>query len=442
VGEQGSRATLGALVGRGLVDPDGSGRFSVHPVLSMQARSLLRHAPDGGHEARLLHATHYLGVLRSAGALYNAGSDEARRVGLGLFDSEWENVRAGQFWAASRLAEAREDSRAARLVSSYAGEEWRLLIMRATVEEQYRWLTDALEADQVLIDASLLEGAREDQEEVQGTHLSARAHHLHLLAEVQRQVRQTDEAFALEREAGEIYHSLGDSRRESQALNGLGSLYRVREEYELAEQNYLRAIELLDASVNAQGGTGTRGGPDVDRAAVLGNLGILYRHMGRTEPAEEAIGEAIPIFRALGDMVQVGTALDNRGALRSAQGDKAGARRDFLTARRIFRALGSRNDEAISTLGLGREHENAGEHRRAEQRAREVIAACRELGNLHLEVWASALLADARLGLGYPAEAERIYREVLHAARGAQDKRLESMALSGLDKAARAQRDH
>jgi tetratricopeptide (TPR) repeat protein len=93
-------------------------------------------------------------------------------------------------------------------------------------------------------------------------------------------------------------------------------------------------------------------------------------------------------------------------------------------------------------FALGREHTDAGEHRRAEQRAREVIAVCRELGDLHLEAWTLALLGDARLGLGYPAEAERIYREVLDAARRAQDKRLESMALKGLEKAALAQRNH
>jgi tetratricopeptide (TPR) repeat protein len=286
-GEQGARASLRTLVGRGLVDPDGSGRFSLHPVLSMQARSLLRHAPDGGREAHFLHATHYLGMLRSAGALYNAGSDEARKVGLALFDAEWENIRAGQLGAASRIAEAREDTEAARLVSSYVGDEWQLLLMRATVEEQNRWLTDALGADQVLIDASFLEErAQENQEEVQSTHLSDRARHLHLLAQVRRQSRQIDEAFALEREAGEIYHSLGDFRGESRALNGLSVLYMFLEEHELAEQNYLRAIELLDVSVNTQGGTSTRGGPDVDRAAVLGNLGILYRHMGKAEAAE------------------------------------------------------------------------------------------------------------------------------------------------------------
>ncbi|MDP9485436.1 MAG: NB-ARC domain-containing protein [Actinomycetota bacterium] len=438
VGKQGARATLGALVGRGLVDPDGSGRFSLHPVLSMQARSLLRRSPDDGRGARLLHATHYLGVLRSAQALYHGGG-EPRKVGLELLDAEWENMRAGQLWAAARLAEAREDTEAARLVSSYADEGWQLLSMRATIEDQARWLEDALEADRVLTEASLLEeGPQEDSEEAQRTHRSARARHLHILAQARRQARQTGEAFALEREASEIYRSLMDRRGESRTLNGLGVLHTARGEYELAERSYLSAVELLDAeAADAGSDTRSRGSRDVDRAAVLGNLGPLYKNMGRAQPAGEAIRQAIAIFRTLGDMFQVGIALNNLGALRSElEGDGTGARRAFASARRIFRGLGSHGAEAVSLLALGREHANAGEHQRAERRAREVIAVCRALGDRHLEVWALAVLGDARLGLGYPAEAEGIYREELDAARGAQDKRLEAMALRGLGRVA------
>lgn len=439
-GEQSARRSLGALVGRGLVDPDGSGRFSLHPVLSMQARSLLGRTPDGGREARSRHAAHYRGVLCSAEALYGGGG-EARKVGLALFDAERENVGAGQLWASSRFAEARDDADAARLVSSYAADGWRLLSMRVTVEEQARWLENALEADGVLVEASPLEeGAPEDPEEARRTRHSARARHLHVLAQVRRQARQTDEAFALEREAQETYHSLGDRRGESRTLNGIGVLHAAHGEHGLAEQCYLRAIDLLDAEAADPGAKGHPGkGRDIDRAAVLGNMGSLYRHMGKAESAGEAISQAIAIFRAVGDTFQVGIALNNLGALRSElQEDKKGAIRAFSQARRIFRGMGSRGDEAHSLLALGREHADAGEYRLAESRAREVIAVCRELGDLSQEGWALAVLSDARLGLGHPDEAADIYREALSDALEAQGKRLEVMALKGLGKVALA----
>ena len=445
VGEEGARAAIGVLVGRGLVDPDGSGRFSLHPVLSMQARSLLGRAPDGGREAFHLHATHYLGLLRSADALYHGGG-EARKVGLALFDAEWENIRAGQLWGASRLVEDLEDAEGAtRLVSSYADAGWRLLSLRATVEEQARWQEDAiLEGDQVLAEANVLaEASGEDQEEIERIYRGAQARHLHALANTRRQARRTDEAFALEQEAREICRSLGDRRGESRALNGLGLLQSARGDYESAEQSFLRAIELLNTEASDLSAEDyARQGHDTDRAAVLGNLGPIYKRMGRAEPAGDAIREAIAIFRAVGDMAQVGVALNNLGALRSElEQDNSGARKAFSDARRIFRDLGSRGDEAVSILALGREHANAGEYRAAEEMAQEVIAVCRELGDLSQEGWALALLGDARLGLGYPREAARIYRETLDAARGAQDERLENLALRGLEKAAFGQRN-
>ena len=441
-GEQITRALIGTLIGRGLVDSDGSGRFSLHPVLSMHARHLLQREADGGREARFLHATHYLGVLRSAEALYNAGG-EARKVGLALFDTEWENIRVGQLWAASRLAEAEEDTEAARLVSNYADHGWWLLSMRATVEERSHWIEDALKAHGVLMDVSNSGAGKERPEETRRTQQAARARNLHGLALVRNQAGRTDEAFALEREAGEIYRSLGNRLGESTVHNGLGVLYTARGDYELAEQSYFRALDLLRKELDAKAGKSTRSIPYGRRAGILGNLGALYRHMGRAQLADEVIGEAIAIFRRQGDMVQVGIALNNRGSLRSElREDKRGARRDFLAARRIFRDLGSRIDEAISVLALGREHAYAKEYRRAERRAREVITVTRELGDLSLEGWGLALLGDARLGLGYPAEAEGIYHEVLDAARRMQNKRLESMASEGLENAARAQKDN
>lgn len=90
-------------------------------------------------------------------------------------------------------------------------------------------------------------------------------------------------------------------------------------------------------------------------------------------------------------------------------------------------------------MALGREHADAGEYRHAEDRAREVITVCQELGDLALEGWALAVWGDARFGLGHPDEAAEIYQEALDDAGRAQDGRLEAMALKGLEKVAHTQ---
>lgn len=434
-----ARGTLAALVRRGLVEPGGSGRFAVHPVLSMQARSLLRRAPGVGRAASFLHASHYLGALRSADALYHGGG-EARQLGSSIFDADWENIRAGQAWAAGAVAADPRNAEAARLVGAYADAGWRWLLPRVGLGEQARWLEDALVADRVLAEASASAGAAGgDAEEAARARRSAEARHRHLLADVRRQSGRTDEAFALERETREMYRSLGDRRGESRALNGLGALHTARSEHDLAEGCFLEALRLLDAEADGPGEDPSSGrGRDRDRAAVLGNMGPLYRHLERPRRAEGAIREAIAIFRAIGDVRQVGIAYDNLGVLRSEAGDRRGARPAFNAARRIFRSLGTRMDEALAVLNLARVRADEGEYAPAEREALEVIGACEEFGADSIKGWALDTLGDARLGLGDRRAAEEAYWEQRGIARRTQDNRLEVMALRSLGRAALA----
>ena len=442
--EQDIRATLGTLVGRELVEPDGSGRFSLHPVLRMQARYLLGPASDSDQIAYYLYATHYLGLLRSADALYHGGG-EARTIGLALFDTEWENIRAGQLWATTRFDDDQGDTETARLVSGYAYFGCQLLSLRVSLNELDRWLESALEGDRILIEANVpAETADDDPEETQKSYRTAQVRHLHVLAiKVRYELGQTDQAFTLEQEAREICRSLGDRRGESRILNGLGALYTARGDYCQAEQSYLKAIELLDEEADDPEETDHPPKThDRDRAAILGNLTSLYNHMDRAALANKASSETIAIFRAVGDMIQVGIAFDNLGALRSIREDnKPGAIKAFSTARRIFRFLGSRSDEAVSLLALGREHANAGEYQQAEEKAKEVIAVCKELGKHAQKGWALAVLGDARLGLGYTEEAAEIYEQSLAIAKGAQDVRLEDLAREGFRKVDHARGD-
>lgn len=428
-GDEEAGSTLAALARRGLVEPDGLGRFSVHPVLRMQAKALLGRAPVGDRGPRFLHASHYLGLLRSAGALFAAGR-EARAAGSALFDGELGNVGAGQAWAASRLGRDLEDVEAARLVADYADAGWRWLSMRVDLEEQIRWLEDAIGADRILAEADA-DAVQEGTERIPRAHRAAEARHLHLLANARRLSGQTDEAFALEQQSREIFSFLGDRRGESRPVNGLAALYTHYGNYARAEECFREALRLLDAEDAGSGaGPPVSRDRDVDRAATLGNLGSFYRNVGRLGPAEEAIGGAVAIFRKAGEAGQVGIAYDNLGALRSDGGDKAGARRLFSAARRIFRFLGARQDEALALLNIARVHADVGEHARAEREALEVIETCEEFGLVGFKGWALDTLGDARLGLGNRRGATEAHEAQLDVAGEVKDRRLEVMALA------------
>ena len=64
-------------------------------------------------ETYIRHSKHFLNSARSAQNLYLQGETSD---GLALFDTEWENIKAGQSWAANNF-ESNDD--AAQLCNEY-----------------------------------------------------------------------------------------------------------------------------------------------------------------------------------------------------------------------------------------------------------------------------------------------------------------------------------
>ncbi len=93
-------------------------------------------------EACLRHASHYETVARAARDLYMHGG-ASLKYGLDMFDSEWENIKAGQEWAELYWE---EDDAAAVLCSAFPGAGLDLLSLRQHPHERVRWLEVALAA--------------------------------------------------------------------------------------------------------------------------------------------------------------------------------------------------------------------------------------------------------------------------------------------------------
>lgn len=455
-----AEATMAALARTDLVEADGAGRFLLHPVVRMHARALLGVLPEPvADAARSAHAAHYLGTVRAAERLYSAGA-EGRRVGTALFDTEWANVRAGRAWAAAAMRRGGPGVLGkAHRVLDYAELGGRWISTRADLQERALWAEDAIEAATLLEDGA--EEATDDppRERLEDRYKAVRAHQLYILAQARFNTGDPDGALSLLEESREIHGLLGNKRGEARSVGLAGAILQRKGEHEPAEERFRDALALLDEASAAleegQDRGATEGAEDDlsaareeqrqivrDRAMVLGNFGSFLKNRGRREDAEVAITSAIANFRSIGEMGQVAIALDNLGGLRSELfGDAKGAIKIFRTARRIFSGLGWRHDEAVSRLAIGRELANAGEHEKAEEAARELLALCEELGDLSLRGWALDVLGDARLGMGDPAGAAEAYEEERSLARGAQDGKLEVMALEGLGDAALADGD-
>lgn len=84
------------------------------------------------------HAAHYLNVLEECDESYFQGG-ETIKTGLALFDTERQNIEAGQKWACENAV---SDKTAARLCTNFAGAY--ILLLRQHPRERTLWLEAGL----------------------------------------------------------------------------------------------------------------------------------------------------------------------------------------------------------------------------------------------------------------------------------------------------------
>jgi len=147
-----ARDNLSELLSRSLIlfDPD-KRRYRLHDLMRLVAKNAFEYAgeePDREveairlNQALLRHATHYFGVLHAVKELYKMGG-EAIQIGLNLFDTEWDNIRAGQAWA---VTHSEVEEAAAHLCNSYPDAGVHVLYLRLHPHELISWLKAALKA--------------------------------------------------------------------------------------------------------------------------------------------------------------------------------------------------------------------------------------------------------------------------------------------------------
>jgi tetratricopeptide (TPR) repeat protein len=83
-------------------------------------------------------------------------------------------------------------------------------------------------------------------------------------------------------------------------------------------------------------------------------LAKTLRELDRLPRATEAASAAMTLYEELGNEVGRANTMTDRGDLRLALGDHAGAAADYAEALSLHRRLGNRRGEALSLAGQGR----------------------------------------------------------------------------------------
>ncbi len=221
-----AQESLSALVTYSLVEYDPpTTRYSLHDLARVFTDDRLNEAERT--DAKRLHASHFLSVLRKSGRLYSQGG-EAIKQGLTSFDLELTNIEAGQSWSEKH---ADEDEAAARYCSDYPSVAGILLNLRQSPRERIRWLEPALVCARRLKDQS-----------DEGIHLGNLGLAYYNLGEVRRAIEFYEQRLVIAREIGDrrgegtvlwnmslVFDKLGDR---AQAIACAEASLKIREEIE------------------------------------------------------------------------------------------------------------------------------------------------------------------------------------------------------------------
>lgn len=345
--EDQAQEMLGDLFLYSLIEWDATNsRYRLHDLVRLFARELL--LPEELETAQRRHASHYSLLLADADESYLTGGEESLR-GLRLFDTERENMVAGQRWAESMFE---EDTEAAQLSLDYAINGIYTLSLRLAPRQRIEWLEIAGAAARRL-------RRRADEGHALGNPGNAYT----ILGQARQALEYHEQALAISRE-------LGDRVSEAQDLGNIGLAYDDLGHPRKAIKFYKQALQLHRELGNRRG-----------EASDLGNIGGAHATLRQYRQAIKCYEQHLSIAREIEDRRSESYALGGLGVTYYYLNENAQAVEYFHQWLAITREMGDRPGEANALGDLGISYLALGETQKAIDYHQQALAINRELGN-------------------------------------------------------------
>lgn len=395
-----SLSQLSGLCDRALLRTDSGGRFVQHDLLRQYALEQLQMQPTMAQDIRSAHA-HYFSDWLHAQSLAFHGPRET--LALQRIGSEIDNSRGAWQWSVAQ------------------GEA--VLLAQAvdalfTFYMQRSWLSEADEIFQSALKAPTICGTSAQMK------LLIRAGYIHM-----RRSRHDRASAALE--AGlQLAQAQQSREEETRALNYLGSLARMRAQFELGERRHVEALAI------AQGL-----GHHALEMSTLNNLGVLAQAQGDYSVAQQHYTQALALAERLMDEWHIGLLHNNLGVVCSLRGEREQAQRHHGHSLAVWDSLGDRDQMARTLNNMGILAFGAGKHEEAAALYRRAIEIRHDIGDEQGMALCEGNLANVLRAQGDYAGAMTLRERTLAFAQQLGDRAGIATALIGLAEISQSQQD-
>jgi tetratricopeptide (TPR) repeat protein len=158
------------------------------------------------------------------------------------------------------------------------------------------------------------------------------------------------------------------------AYNGLGIIYGKTGDYTNAEKYYKEAFSKTKNLTDQQL-------KQYWQANALGNLGLVYYHIGRMDKALEHQQQVLIVFREIGDKLEEANTLKNIGLVYQDTGRMEQAMKHHQKALEIDREIRNKLGEAQDLSNLGNVYRQTGQMEQAIEHHQEALNIFRNIGD-------------------------------------------------------------
>ncbi|HPO12581.1 MAG TPA: tetratricopeptide repeat protein [Candidatus Hydrogenedentes bacterium] len=353
-------------------------RFRLHDLVREYARAQQSEEERTTIERR--HAEHYARVLKQAHALYLKGDDSTQQS-FKLFIREWENICAGQAWAAAHWE---TDETAAQLCSEYPDAGTCYIDRHLHPKDRIVWRETAVKAARKLNDRA-----------AEGRHLGSLGVAYADLGDSHKAIEYFEQRLNIARE-------ISDRHGEGTVLGNLGGAYLSLGDSQKAIEYHKQAFIIMHEVGDRQG-----------EGSVLSNLGIAYLNLHKPQKAIEHHERALDIAREIGDRCGEGACLGNLG---SAYLDLEYSCEEITYNKQCLEVeheLVDRHGEERDFGSLQSANKHLGQARKAMECFEQYLGIAHKIGDLRGEANALWGLGNTFFNLGAPEKSVEHYKQAL-----------------------------